>query len=87
MNKIVTAAEVGRNLSKLLNEARQGQEIIVTNHGKAIARIVPPTDEAKEKEKAARDKAWRELMDRLQKQPAMNGGPWSRDEAYDDDLK
>jgi prevent-host-death family protein len=87
MNKIVTAAEVGRSLSKLLNEARQGQEITVTSHGRPIARIVPPTDEAKEKEKAARDHAWQKLMDSLRTQPAMNKGPWSREEAYDDDLK
>jgi len=87
MNKVVTASEANRSFSKLLGEVDKGHEITVTNHGKVVARIVPPSDEAKAKEKAMREKAWHELMDHLEKQPAMNSGPWSRDEAYDDDLK
>jgi prevent-host-death family protein len=87
MNKIVTASEANRSFSKLLGEVGDGHEITVTSHGKVVARILPPRDEAKEKENAARTKAWHELMDHLAKQPVMNSGPWSREEAYDDDLK
>jgi prevent-host-death family protein len=87
MDKIVTASEANRSFSKLLGEVEKGREITVTNHGRVVARIVPPTDEAKERERASRDKAWRELLDHLDKQPAMNSGPWSREEAYDDDLR
>lgn len=82
MNKIVTAAEANRNLSKLLNEARLGHEITVTSHGTAIARIVPPA----KVDLAERERAKQRLLERLRSQPALNLGPWSRAEAYDDDL-
>jgi prevent-host-death family protein len=84
MNKTVTASEANRGFSKLLGEVRKGHEITVTSHGEVVARIVPPADDAKEK--ASRDRAWQALLERLGKQRAMNSGPWSRDEAYDDDL-
>jgi prevent-host-death family protein len=87
MNKIVTASEANRSFSKLLGEVERGREVTVTNHGRVVARILPPTDEEKAKEEARRDRAWRNLMDHLDRQPAMNTGPWSREEAYDDDLK
>jgi len=87
MSKIVTASEANRSFSKLLSEVEKGREVTVTNHGRVVARIVPPTDEEKAREKARRDQAWRDLFARLDKQPVMNSGPWSREEAYDDDLK
>jgi hypothetical protein len=34
-------------------------------------------------EKARRDKARTALLRRLKKQPALNSGPWSRDEGYE----
>jgi prevent-host-death family protein len=83
MNKIVTASEANRSFSKLLKEVRKGGEIEVTSHGEVIARIVPATSA---EDRARRDKAWKALLKRLKNQPAMNSGPWSRDEAYDDDL-
>ena len=39
--KTVGAFEAKNNLGKLLDLAEQGQEITITRHGKAVARIVP----------------------------------------------
>lgn len=83
MNRIVTASEANRSFSKLLKDVRKGHHIEVTSHGEVVARIIPV---AIGEEKARRDKAWKALLKRLESQPAMNSGPWSRDEAYDDAL-
>ena len=43
--------EVKNNLSRLLVKVKAGQEIVITERGKAIARIVkevPPTDDVRE---------------------------------------
>jgi prevent-host-death family protein len=82
MNKIVTASEANRSFSKLLGEVEKGHEITVTNHGRIVARIVPPSTPSV----AEREKARERLMVHLRIQKPMNSGPWSRAEAYDEDL-
>jgi prevent-host-death family protein len=80
MNKIVTASEANRSFSKLLKDVRKGHQVDVTSHGEVVARVVPVMTA---EEKARRDKARTALLRRLKKQPALNSGPWSRDEGYE----
>jgi prevent-host-death family protein len=40
--KRVDLREARRNLSALIEEARKGREIVITDRGKAVARLVPP---------------------------------------------
>jgi antitoxin (DNA-binding transcriptional repressor) of toxin-antitoxin stability system len=54
--------------------------VTVTSHGEPVAKVVP-IDHG---DAAAKEKAWRALLKRLRHQPAMNAGPWTRDELYDD---
>jgi prevent-host-death family protein len=78
MNKI-TASEANRQFSKLLQNVRAGESYVITSHGKVVAQLIPPTIQ----NDGERRKAWDRLLKRLEKQPARNSGPWSRDEAYD----
>lgn len=41
MSKIV-AAEAETTLSALLDFAERGEEVVITRHGKEVARLVPP---------------------------------------------
>lgn len=78
----ITAAEANRNFSRLLRGVREGESYVVTAHGQPVARIVPAS--AKEdRERLARRSAFRALMERVRSQPAMNAGPWTRDELYE----
>lgn len=86
MSRIVTASEANRQFSKLLREVKEGNSIIVTNHGEAVAKVIP-LDAAKDREAAAKDKAWRALLKRLRRQKPMNAGSWTREELYEDDPK
>lgn len=36
--------EVRQNLSALLREVRKGREIVITDRGEPVARLVPPSD-------------------------------------------
>lgn len=42
--KTVGAYEAKTHLSSLLEEVAQGAEIVITRHGKAVARLVPATE-------------------------------------------
>lgn len=78
MDKVISAAEANRQFSRLLHEVRDGRSYVVTTHGKPVARIVP-CDEAH----IARDAARLALLRRLDAQPAINIGPWTRDSLYE----
>jgi prevent-host-death family protein len=76
MQKVISAAEANRKFSKLLREVRDGRSYVVTSHGRPVAKIAPVGEERNSKAKAA-------LLRRLQAQPVIDIGPWTRDELYD----
>ncbi len=80
MEKAISAADANRSFSRLLREVREGHSYVVTAHGTPVARIVPVDREDK-----ARAAAREVLLARLRGQPAIDIGPWTRDELYDDD--
>ena len=79
MDKLISAAEANRQFSRVLKEVRGGKSYTVTSHGEPVARIVPTVSNAIEEQKLAKQR----LLARLRSQPALNLGPWSRDEAYE----
>lgn len=76
MEKTIAAAEANRNFSRILREVSAGDSFTVTSHGRPVARIVRA-------EAIDRTAAKQRLLDRLRSQPAMNAGPWKREELYD----
>jgi prevent-host-death family protein len=79
MNKSVSAADANRRFSELLRTVKTGRSVVVTSHGKPVARISPVVqdDRAAEGARAA-------LFTRLRKERVVNAGRWTRDELYDD---
>lgn len=80
MEEAVSAADANRRFSKLLRNVRKGKSVVVTSHGKAVARIVPITD-SDQTTQAARAA----LLSRLRAQPVIDVGKWSREELYEDE--
>ena len=80
MDKIVSAAEANRHFSQLLRSVREGDSYVVTAHGKPVAKIIPIRSDD-----AVRDKALEALLTRLRAQPAIDIGPWTREELYEDE--
>jgi prevent-host-death family protein len=80
MDKSVSAAEANRSFSSLLRGVRDGHSYVVTSHGKPVARLIPA---GRHDDAAAGARAL--LLARLQRQPAVEGARWTRDELYEDD--
>ena len=79
MEKAISATEANRKFSQVLREVREGHSYVVTSHGKPVARISPP-DRA-----PASKRASEAFFRRLESQPALNIGHWTRDELYERD--
>lgn len=80
MEEAVSAADANRRFSFLLRGVREGHSYIVTSHGKPVARLIPA---GKHDDMAASARSI--LLSRLEMQPAIDGGRWTRDELYQDD--
>ena len=80
MEEAVSAADANRKFSVLLRGVREGRSYVVTSHGKPVARLVP----AGKRDDVANG-ARSTLLSRLEKQPVIHAGRWTRDELYEDD--
>ena len=77
--KSFSAAEANRQFSKILREVREGETVVVTSHGKPVAKIVPAGPDM-----AEREEALTRLFSRLDAQPVLNLPRISRDEMHDE---
>jgi prevent-host-death family protein len=80
MDKIVSAAEANRHFSQLLRSVRDGDTVVVTAHGKPVAKIIPIRSD--DRVRAAAHVA---LIEHLQSQTPIDIGPWTRGELYEDE--
>ena len=80
VEEAVSAADANRRFSELLRVVREGRTVLVTSHGKPVARIVPVTEHDRTSEGARAA-----LLDRLRAEPVTNIGRWTRDELYEDE--
>ena len=80
MEEMVSSADANRRFSRILRSVRDGQSFVVTSHGRPVARIVPATrsEEVVSGARAA-------LLSRLEHQPIVDVGGWTRDELYEDE--
>ncbi len=77
IEEAVSAADANRRFSELLRTVKDGRSVLVTSHGKPVARIVPVTEHDRTSEGARAA-----LLARLRSEPVMNIGRWTRDELY-----
>jgi prevent-host-death family protein len=80
MEEAVSAAQANRSFSHLLRGVREGHSYVVTSHGRPVARLVPA---GRHDEVAAGARS--ALLARLERQPIIDPGRWTRDELYQDD--
>jgi prevent-host-death family protein len=76
----VGAREANQQFSKLLKEAEKGKEIAITRNGTVVARLVP----ARPPMTKERKKALERLVKFLEKGIPLGGGPYRREDMYDD---
>lgn len=78
MKEAISAAEANRNFSRLLRGVREGRSYVVTSHGQPVARIVSASNET------VLAGARAALLSRLEQQPVLDIGRWSREELYEE---
>jgi len=79
--KSVSAADANRRFSELLRAVKSGRSVVVTSHGRPVARVVPVTGDD-----STAGAARSALFARLRKERVVNVGRWTRDELYDSRL-
>jgi prevent-host-death family protein len=79
MDKAVSAADANRRFSELLRTVKQGRSVVVTSHGKPVAKITPVAEDDR-----AAGAARSALFARLRRERVVKAGRWTRDELYDD---
>lgn len=80
MDEAIPAAEANRKFSLLMRGVRDGSSYVVTSHGRPVARIVPASGSD-----GVASGARATLLSRLQRQPVVQTGPWTRDALHEDD--
>jgi len=76
----ISAADANRQFSQLLRRVREGHSIVITSHGRPVAKIVP-VDERDQVVTGARAA----LLEWLRAAPTVNIGRSTRDELYERD--
>jgi prevent-host-death family protein len=79
MDKAVSAADANRRFSELLRTVKTGRSVVVTSHGKPVAKITPIVHDGR-----AAEGARSALFARLRTERTVNVGRWTRHELYDD---
>lgn len=80
MEKAVSAADANRQFSLILRGVREGHTYVVTSHGRPVAHIVPVCQR-----ETVVSGARTALLSRLERQPVIEAGRWTRDELYEDE--
>ena len=78
MEKSISAANAIRKFSKVLRAVRDGEQYVVTSHGRAVARIVPVSERG-----ATAPSARALLLKRLRSQRVSRAVRWTRSELYE----
>ena len=78
MDRSVSAADATRRFSELLRSVRQGNQVVITSHGKPVAKLVPV-----EGEQRSGTAARAILFDRLRTEQVLDVGRWTREELYE----
>jgi prevent-host-death family protein len=76
MEEAVSAADANRSFSRILRSVREGHSVVVTSHGKPVAKIVPVGEH---------DERTAEAAPRLRSEPVIEVDRWTRDELYEAD--
>jgi antitoxin (DNA-binding transcriptional repressor) of toxin-antitoxin stability system len=93
MNRRVSTTEVEKNLTAILHDVEEGESFVITLEGQDVARISPvegqdvariSAGEAFDVNSERAKQARKELFERLAKTEAIDIGPWTRAELYED---
>jgi prevent-host-death family protein len=83
MTRRISTAEAEQNFASIIHDVEEGKTVLITNNGKDVARVSPLEEFDVNSESAKKARA--ELFERLGKTKAIDIGPWTRAELYEDE--
>lgn len=81
MQQMINLREANQNLSKYIRLIQEGDEIVITKHGKAVAKLVSVTE--KKELSSAQHEALQRLVNLSDKGYHLGGEGVNRDELYE----
>ena len=81
MQQMINIREANQNLSKYIRLLHEGDEIVITKHGKAVAKLVSVTEEKILSD--TQNEALQRLLNRRETGYHLGGKGVSRDELYE----
>jgi prevent-host-death family protein len=81
MQQIINLREVNQNLSKFISSLHEGDEIVITKRGKAVAKLVSITE--KKELTTTQLEALQRVLNLKQKGYHLGGAGVNRDELYE----
>jgi prevent-host-death family protein len=76
----VSATDANRQFSELLGHAAEGETVIITRRGEAVAQLTKVAPRAFDE---ARERAWDRLLASVEEGLSLGGGKFDRDSLYD----
>lgn len=80
MTIIVSATDANRQFAELLSHAADGETVIITRRGQAVAQLTKVAPKAFDE---ARERAWDRLLASIDVGLPLGGGKFDRDSLYD----
>lgn len=81
MHQTISAADANRRFSEILARAADGVTVTITRRGEPVAQLVPYGRGAVDEE---RERAFDSLLATLEEGLSLGGGPFKRDDLYED---
>lgn len=81
MQHMINLRQANQFLSKYIKSLKKGDEIVITKHGKAVAKLIPITEEKDLNE--SQQAALQRLLNRLNKGYHLGGEGVIRDELHE----
>lgn len=81
MQQMINLREANQNLSKYIRSLQRGDEIIITKHGKAVAKLIPVTHE--KTLNSDQHDALQRLLNRITEGYHLGGQKINRDQLYE----
>jgi len=81
MQQIINIRDANQNISKYISSLHKEDEIVITKHGKAVAKLIPVSED--KTLNAAQQKALQRLLSRITEGYHLGGQGINRDELYE----
>ncbi|MCK6454142.1 MAG: type II toxin-antitoxin system prevent-host-death family antitoxin [Alphaproteobacteria bacterium] len=87
MQKTITAREANQRFARVLREAEEGSEFVITRHGRPVARIAPIAPRGKRVLTPHQQRVLDRMIKRMRRGWNLGGEKFDRESLYDERIE